>query len=123
MVIGIKPFEIIVVKGKCYSLNLMNIIYGKRYNMTDRGIGFSYNKNTLPDRAVWRLNLFFYSAIKRIIVKTILDDYYLKCNECGGIVWKHNYYCQNCKCEMLPCEVSTIYRKSKETDKIYGISR
>jgi hypothetical protein len=110
MIFGFTPIKFTISKNE-YSLFILGITYQKDNATINSAIGFSLHKWRKEDRKEWKLTLTFYSLIKRFIVKTIMDDFYLICNYCDNPVWKHNHYCKNCKRELERDETTMfIYR-------------
>lgn len=70
-------------------------IFGFYLNGENKSIGFCLRKNEKQDRYEWLLYLYCLGFNKCFNLKTVLDDYYIVC-ECGGLVWKHNSYCNSC---------------------------
>lgn len=106
---------------KNYSLDF---IYFEINQKSRSLLGISVNKNRFQDRDLWFLGvslLFFY---KRFLIKTILHDYYIRCN-CGGLVWKHNRYCPSCgNNEHEKDELTFVYRKpEKYKDEINELKK
>lgn len=110
MIFGLKPIEITLNKGRC-ALYVLGFIHGRRNAIHHRSLGFSIHKDRKPDRSVWILSLSFWWLYKHIEISSIYDRHYLKCNYCGGLVWKNNMFCPTCGCEMDAKEVTFIYRR------------
>ena len=96
MTFELRPINISIHKKSEFSFSILGICYGKKYSWTSRAIGFSIRKEILKDRKIIEVNLYFYSIMKKFILKTILDDYYIRCNECGNLVRKDNHLCSEC---------------------------
>lgn len=104
--IKITPINLVIYPKQKYGL----FLFGFSFKNSERAIGFQFYKEKLPDRKQWHLVLAFYGNYKRFLIKTILNQKLITCNECGNTVWEHNLYCQHCQDEFNEDEVTTTLR-------------
>lgn len=108
MKLSIRPISFSSGNNDGYGLYILG--FGTLNN--DRAIGFVIRPYKETDRKVWKLHLSLYCFYKHIILKTVLDDYYVRC-DCGGLVRKENGYCQRCGDYPYNSETTYVYRNAE----------
>ena len=101
---GIVPIKICWSKRDGYGFITAN---------AERTLWFVIRKETEPDRKIWKLHLAAWYFYRHINLKTILDDFYIRCELCGGNINKNSGYCSCCGEYPDKDEQTWVFRNSK----------